>query len=65
MIQSVVDEIRKKIPYFQLKLILITSKLGGRQSLDQLLEKVKKHKDVVMYKELVAGFDLKHEEDFT
>jgi hypothetical protein len=29
------------------------------------LDKVKKYKDVPIYKELVAGFDLKHEEDFT
>ncbi len=33
--------------------------------MDKLLEKVKKYKDAPIYKELVAGFDLKHEEDFT
>jgi hypothetical protein len=29
------------------------------------LDKVRKYKDVPIYKELVAGFDLKNEEDFT
>ena len=67
IIRSIVDELKKTTPHFEVRLILSGLKILGASHVEMILNHVKvgsecKDKNIA---ELVAGFDLVNEEDFT
>lgn len=67
IIQQVVDEIKKDTPHFQFKLILTGLKIVGKPHVEKILRHlaVGNSSEDKALADLVAGFDLVNEEDFT
>jgi len=62
IIKQVVDHIKGEYPYFELKLIICGLKIVGRPHIMKMVEDIiegRQHSD------LIAGFDLVNEEDYT
>ena len=67
VIREIVDELKQKAPQFELRLILTGLKIIGKQHIEKMirhLEQGTKEKDRKLA-ELVVGFDMVNEEDFT
>ena len=62
LIQEVVDHIRKDVPHFELKLITCGLKIVGRPHIQKQIGFMLKGEQL---SDLVTGFDLVNEEDFT
>lgn len=62
-IQNIIDEIKKDCPYFELMLILTSYKIVGHPHVKKMLDHIRIGKE--KYPNLIAGFDMVNEEDFT
>jgi len=67
IIRGVIDDLQKKTPHFEFKLVLTGLKIVGKKHIDQMLEDIKQgvNEDDKRIAELIAGFDLVNEEDYT
>ena len=67
IIRAVIDDLQKTTPHFEFKLVLTGLKIVGKKHIDQMLQDIKdganeKDKRIA---ELIAGFDMVNEEDYT
>lgn len=62
LIQEVLDEVKKDVPYFDLKLVITGLKLIGHPHVAKMLDHVKRG---MANSNLVVGFDMVNEEEFT
>lgn len=67
ILREVVDELQKDTPHFQLKLILTGLKIIGESHVRMILQHLAEGSNAEDKRlaELVAGFDLVNEEDYT
>ena len=67
IIRAIVDELKETTPHFELRLILTGLKIVGQTHIEKMLQHIKIGSECKDKKlaELVAGFDMVNEEDFT
>jgi hypothetical protein len=67
IIRGIVDELKVKHPKFEFKLILTSLKMLGKSHLDKMINHIKEgtNSDDKKLVEMIAGFDMVNEEDFT
>lgn len=63
IIQDVINETKKQIPYFELKLILTGLKIVGTPHIKKMIEHIQIGKK--QFPDLISGFDMVNEEDYT
>ena len=63
IIQDILDEIKKEVPYFELTLVIVSYKLAGINHTNAMLDNIRHGKE--KYPHLISGFDLVNEEEFT
>lgn len=63
IIQEVIDETKVKIPHFEMMLVITGLKIVGLSHINQMIEHIQIGKKA--YPNLIAGFDMVNEEDFT
>jgi adenosine deaminase CECR1 len=63
LIQEIIDETRKEVPYFRMSLIFVSYKIVGHTHVNKILDHLKIAK--AAYPELIGGFDLVNEEEYT
>ena len=66
-IREIVDELQKKTPYFEFKLVLTGLKIVGQSHIVKMLKHIKEgaNAEDKRLAELISGFDMVNEEDFT
>jgi hypothetical protein len=57
-----VNHIKEDIPYFELKLIITGLKIVGKPHVNKMIQSIIEGRT---YGDLIAGFDMVNEEDFT
>lgn len=67
IIRGIVDELKETTPHFELRLILTGLKIVGMSHIEKMLKHIKIGSECKDKKlaELIAGFDMVNEEDFT
>jgi len=67
IIRQVVDDLQKTTPHFQFKLVLTGLKIVGKTHIDKMLRHIKEGVNMEDKRlvELIAGFDMVNEEDYT
>lgn len=63
MIQGILDEVKARVPHFELSLILTSYKMVGQAHCTKILEHVRIGKE--KYPDLIAGYDMVNEEEYT
>lgn len=66
-IREVVDELKEKTPHFELRLILTGLKIVGKAHVEKILKHIAvgSSSEDKKLSELISGFDMVNEEDFT
>lgn len=62
IISDIVDEMKKQVPYFELKLIITGLKIVGHKHVAKMMSHIEEGRKLG---NLITGFDLVNEEDFT
>lgn len=62
IISDIVDEMKKQVPYFELKLIITGLKIVGHKHVAKMMAHIEEGRKLG---NLITGFDLVNEEDFT
>ena len=67
IIREVIDELQKETPHFDFRLIITGLKIVGEKHVKKMLEHIRIGTSLEDKRlaELIAGFDLVNEEDFT
>jgi hypothetical protein len=67
IIRAVIDELQVKTPHFEFRLILTGLKIVGKKHIQKMLDHIAigSSSDDKRLAELIAGFDMVNEEDFT
>lgn len=67
IIRAVIDELQVKTPHFEFRLILTGLKIVGKKHIQKMLDHIAigSNSDDKRLAELIAGFDMVNEEDFT
>jgi hypothetical protein len=67
IIRAIIDELQKATPHFEFKLILTGLKIVGKSHIETMLQDIAEgaSADDKRISELIAGFDMVNEEDFT
>lgn len=67
LIREIIDELQEETPYFQFKLILTGLKIVGKTHIQKMLDNIEQGVDDKDKRlaELIAGFDMVNEEDYT
>jgi adenosine deaminase CECR1 len=67
IIRGVIDELQATTPHFEFKLVLTGLKIIGKQHIDAMLRDIKDgvNSNDKRIAELIAGFDMVNEEDYT
>ena len=63
IINEIIEENKKKVPYFAMTLILTTYKLGGHKHVTKILDHIRIAR--AKYPDLVVGYDMVNEEEYT
>ena len=63
MIQGIIDEVKQRVPHFELTLILTSYKMVGQSHVTKILNHIKMGKE--RYPDLIVGYDMVNEEEFT
>lgn len=66
-LREVVDELKEKTPHFEFRLILTGLKIVGKSHVEKILKHIAvgKSSEDKKLAELISGFDMVNEEDFT
>lgn len=67
IIRAVIDDLQKDYPFFDFRLILTGLKIVGKSHVEKMLQHIKigSSQEDKRLAELIAGFDMVNEEDFT
>ena len=67
IIREIIDDLQKTTPHFQFKLVLTGLKIVGKAHIDKMLRHIKEGVSMEDKRlvELIAGFDMVNEEDYT
>ena len=63
MIQGIIDEVKQRVPHFEMTLILTSYKMIGQSHVTKILNHIKIGKE--RYPDLIVGYDMVNEEEFT
>ena len=63
IINEIIEENKKKVPYFAMTLILTTYKLAGHPHVTKILDHIRIARG--KYPDLVVGYDMVNEEEYT
>ena len=63
MIQGIIDEVKQRVPHFEMTLILTSYKMIGQSHVTKILNHVKIGKE--RFPDLIAGYDMVNEEEYT
>jgi len=63
MINGIVNEVKQRVPHFELTLILTSYKMVGQPHVTKILNHIKRGKEA--YPELIVGYDMVNEEEYT
>lgn len=63
MIQGIIDEVKQRVPHFEMTLILTSYKMVGQSHVDKVLNHIRIGKE--RYPNLIVGYDMVNEEDYT
>lgn len=63
MIQGIIDEVKQRVPHFEMTLILTSYKMIGQSHVTKILNHVKRGKE--RFPNLIAGYDMVNEEEYT
>ena len=65
MIQDIIDEFKQTNPNFEMSLILTSYKMVGLPHVTKILNSIKQGKSNPKFKDLIAGYDMVNEEEYT
>ena len=63
MIQGIIDEVKQRVPHFEMTLILTSYKMVGQAHVNKILNHIRIGKE--RYPNLIAGYDMVNEEEYT
>ena len=63
MIQGIINEVKQRVPHFEMTLILTSYKMVGQAHVTKILNHIKMGKE--RYPDLIVGYDMVNEEEFT
>lgn len=63
MIQAIIDDVKTRVPHFELTLILTSYKMVGQAHVNKILNHIRIGRE--HYPELVVGYDMVNEEEYT
>lgn len=63
MIQNIINEVKKRVPHFEMTLILTSYKMVGQAHVTKILNHIKIGKE--RYPDLIVGYDMVNEEEYT
>lgn len=63
VINEIIKETKKRVPYFELSIIVVSYKMAGHKHVKKMIDTIQVARQ--KYPDLIAGFDLVNEEDFT